>query len=123
MNLAKEVEKLREQLAALQQKDKCYIVWHDRSETQDEAIEAAIQAGRYDPDTQDAVIIISHIPMKTTYHQGWSSELPESPYKRELEEVVRTSPAPRFEGSLPDPPKPREERRSKIHYPDGTVPY
>ena len=100
-NSLKRLQRIEEALSQLMAKDKAYLLWHHKVETREEAIQSAIAAGRYDPATQEVVLIVSQIPMKTTYHQGWSSELPAKPARNETYEVARTSPAPRFEGTYP----------------------
>jgi hypothetical protein len=115
----KRLERIEAALSQLMAKDKVYIVWHHKVETQEEAIESAIAARYFNPSSQEAVLIRSNIPRKTIYHQEWSSEIPRGPYKRETEEIARTSPAPRFEGTYPDQPvEPKPERRVRIRYPN-----
>jgi len=64
MNLAKEVELLKRQLAALQQREKAYILWHHLAEPKEWAIECAIARGIYNPETQEPVFILSQMPFK-----------------------------------------------------------
>ena len=118
------LEAIEKALAQLLEKEKAYNVWHDRAETREEAIQVAIDAGRFDPETQEPVIIISHIPMRTTYDNNWGDEIPGASEKSQAEliaeEITQTSPVPRFEGTYPDepPPEPKPEPRRRIHYPD-----
>jgi hypothetical protein len=108
-------------------KDKCYILWHHKVETEAEAIEGAIAAGRYDQTTQEAVIIVSQVPMKTQYNlnQKWTSELPEAARKPSVVEEIMAEVhmTPKYDGPAGPVPEPKPERRTKIHYPDGLVPY
>jgi hypothetical protein len=116
----KRLQRIEAALAQLLQREKCYILWHHKVETEAEAIENAIRAGYFDPDRQEAVMIVSNIPRKGIYcGQDWTSELPAAPKHNEAYEITRTSPAPRFEGTYPDQPaEPKPERRYRIKYPD-----
>jgi len=71
----KRLQKIEAALEQLLAKEKAYIVWHHKAESREEVIQAAIEAGRYNADTQEAVFIISHIPMKTDYfwNRHWKS--------------------------------------------------
>ena len=69
------LQKIEEALEQLLAKEKAIVVWHHKAETREEAIQAAIDAGRYNQDTQEPIFIISHIPMKTDYfwNRHWKS--------------------------------------------------
>jgi hypothetical protein len=113
------LEAIEKALAQLLEKEKAYIVWHDRAETREEAIQVAIDAGRFNPETQEPVIIISHIPMRTTYDNNWGDEIPGASMKSDAEAIMEEM-APRLEAPYPDesPPEPKPEPRRRIHYPD-----
>ena len=119
MNLAKELEKLREQLASLQQRRKvCLFLNIERDWTMqqieaaaNDLVERAITAGRLDP-TQ-------HEPMVARFWtQAESDAMADKIWHPEAWERKR-DPNP-----LPPAMEPFEpERPTKIHYPQDLVPY
>jgi hypothetical protein len=118
--------KIEEALSKLLKKEDAVVVWHHKVETEEECLNAAIRAGRYDKNTQNLILVISNIEIDTKARYGeWTSELPKANRNLPAEvadEIARTSPAPRFEGTYPEPPEePREERRTRINYPDSGI--
>jgi hypothetical protein len=126
MNLAKEVEKLREQLAALQAKDKDFLLFY-RGNDPEKELQWHIDAGIYDPAKQEPFIVMAWGPRPRsdpkTYRKGWTSELPAAPKRNQAYEIAQTSPSPRFAGTYLDEPVPEPipERRYRIRYPDTGI--
>ena len=126
MNLAKEVEKLREQLAALQAKDKAFLLFY-RGNDPEKELQWHIDAGIYDPAKQEPFIVMAWGPRPRsdpkTYRKGWTSELPAAPKRNQAYEIAQTSPSPRFAGTYLDEPVPEPipERRYRIRYPDTGI--
>ena len=126
MNLAKEVEKLREQLAALQAKDKAFLLFY-RGNDPEKELQWHIDAGIYDPAKQEPFIVMAWGPRPRsdpkTYRKGWTSELPAAPKRNQAYEIAQTSPSPRFAGTYLDEPVPEPipERRYRIRYPDSGI--
>jgi hypothetical protein len=119
-NSLKRLQGIEAALEQLLEREKAFVVWHQPVETEEECLQAAIDAGRYNPDTQDLVLIISQIPTKTRYNwdREWTSEIP-APLGKELlkePEVVKFD-APRFEDTYPEKPEPRRP----IRYPDRGI--
>ena len=124
MNLAKEVEKLREQLAALQAKDKAFLLFY-RGNDPEKELQWHIDAGIYDPAKQEPFIVMAWGPRPRsdpkTYRKGWSSELPAARKRSMADEILaEVHTTPKYDG--PDPNAPRlelkPERRVRIKYPD-----
>jgi hypothetical protein len=124
MNLAKELEKLREQLASLQQRRKvCLFLNIERDWTMqqieaaaNDLVERAITAGRLDP-TQ-------HEPMVCRF---WTEAEDQASTDKGLwqpqwERPEPVSRLPAMEAFEPLP-EPKPEKPTKIYYPDGSVPY
>ena len=88
-----------------------------------------IDAGRYDPATQEAVIIMGWGPRPRpdpkTYRKGWTSELPAARKHSEAEVIIaEVNELPKYAtGSTLNPsggpiPEPKPEPRRRIKYPD-----
>jgi hypothetical protein len=111
----KRLQKIEAALEQLLKKEDAIVVWHHKVETEEQCLQAAIQAGRYDPNTQDLVLIRSNIERRSQYGNQWSSELPE-PRKRTLaQEIEEMARAPRFEGTYPTEPPPEASMSAKCH--------
>jgi hypothetical protein len=119
------LEQLEAEDAKYSQKKEAWVVWHPNSgETQAEALAAAQAAGVFDPSTQEPSWIISKVPHRS-YSRVSSTMLPEPDRRaREMHELANSMhTAVRFEGTLPDPPKPKEPKREPIDYPKGLAPH
>ena len=119
MNQNRRLERLERAFEKLLAKTKAYIVFHPKVETEEEAIQAAINAGVFDPDTHEPVFIISHIPRKG-YQLMSSTGLPARDLRREeMHQLAEdASRAIRFEGTHPtEPPPEKPQKRMPIDYP------
>jgi hypothetical protein len=120
----KRLAKLEEALEQLTAKQKVYLVVY-RGNDLDAEIQWHIDAGKYDPDTQEAVIISMWGPRPRpdpkTYKQGWTSELPEVRKPSEADLIIaEVNELPKYGGPDPDDPvpEPKPEPRRRIKYPD-----
>jgi hypothetical protein len=121
----KRLAKLEEALNQLTAKKKAYLVVHRGNDLEAE-IQWHIDAGLYDPDTQEAVIIMAWGPRprpdpKTYREQGeWnSSDLPQIRKPRESDLIIEEVNAlPRLDSPADPVPEPRPEPRRRIKYPD-----
>jgi hypothetical protein len=120
----KRLERIEAALSQLLAKERAYLVFYRGNDPEAE-LQWHIDAGLYDPATQEAVIIMGWGPRPRpdpkTYRQGWTSELPAAPKRSEAEAIIEEIPTtPKFDG--PDPAGPRleptPEPRRRIHYPD-----
>jgi hypothetical protein len=115
------LQKIEEALEQLLAKKKAYIVWGYLAETREEAIQAAIDAGIYDPDIHEPVFIKHKIPMKTDYNQGrnWKPDLPETRKPSQADMILEEINAlAKFDSPAGPVPEPKPEQRRRIHYPD-----
>ena len=99
-------------------------MWHWKVESESEALQAAIDAGVYNPDVHDLVLIRSNIEMKTRYDNDWTDDPPRANRGPTLaQEIAEMAHTPRFEGSYPTepPPEPKPEKRQRIYYPDSGI--
>ena len=122
----KRLQKIEAALEQLLAKDKAYLLFY-RGNDPEKELQWYIDAGRYDPATQEAVIIMAWGPRPRpdpkTYRKGWTSELPAAPKRNQAYEIAQTSPSPRFAGTYLDEPVPEPipERRYRIRYPDTGI--
>ena len=93
-------------------------------ETREEAIQFAIEMGRYNPDIHDLIIIRLNTPVNREAQREqrkWTSELPAAPKRSKVDVITEEINAlPKGDGPDPDAPRlePRPERRYRINYPD-----
>jgi hypothetical protein len=115
--------KIEQALEKLLQREKVVVVWHHKVETEKECLKAAIDAGVYDQNTHDMILVISNIETKSRYNEEWTSELPEPNRRTLAQEIEQMAAVPRFEGSYPTepPPEPKPEKRQRIYYPDSGI--
>jgi hypothetical protein len=121
-NSLRRLAKIEAALEQLMQREKAIVVWSRPVETEAQAIQNAIDAGEYDPDTQDLILVISNIPTNPDWGK-WTDDLPEANRGPTLaEEIQQMAVAPRFEGSYPtEPTEPEPEKRRPIHYPNSGI--
>ena len=125
--MSKNLSRLQKIEAALEQllaKDKAYLLFY-RGNDPEKELQWYIDAGRYDPATQEAVIIMAWGPRPRpdpkTYRKGWTSELPAAPKRSLAAEIIEEiNELPRSGGHDPAGPRlePTPEPRRRIHYPN-----
>jgi hypothetical protein len=123
MNLAKEVEKLREQLAALRQKRRvCLFLNIERDWTMqqiqaaaDDLVAKAVAAGHLDPLTQEPLVVRfwTKAENDAASDRVWNPEAGERAPK----------PQPLAMEALEPIPEPKPEKPTPIDYPPGLAPY
>src|SRR6516165_3511858 len=112
--MSKNLSRLQKIEAALEQllaKDKAYLLFYRGNDPEAE-LQWHIDAGNYDPATQEAVIIMAWGPRPRhdpkTYRKGWTSELPAAPKRSLAAEIIEEiNELPRSGGH--DPAGPRLE--------------
>jgi hypothetical protein len=111
----KRLQKIEAALEQLLAKDKAYLVFY-RGNDPEKELQWHIDAGKYDPARQQAVIIMGWGPRPRpdpkTYRKGWTSELPAAPKRSMATEIIEEiHTTPKFDG--PDPAGPSGEKRVK----------
>jgi hypothetical protein len=120
----KRLQKIEAALEQLLAKEKAYLLFY-RGNDREAELQWHIAAGRYDPATQEAVMIMAWGPRPRpdpkTYRKGWSSELPAAPKRSVADEIIEeVNELPKYGGHDPagPAPEPKPEPRRRIHYPD-----
>ena len=104
-NSLKRLAKIEAALELLLVREKAFVMWHWKVESESEALQAAIDAGVYNPDVHDLVLIRSNIEMKTRYDNDWTDDPPRANRGPTLaQEIAEMAHTPRFEGSYPTEP-------------------
>jgi hypothetical protein len=119
----KRLQKIEAALEQLLAKDKAYLLFY-RGNDPEKELQWYIDAGRYDPATQEAVIIMAWGPRPRpdpkTYRKGWTSELPPGRPKPSVADEITAEVHTTPKYDVPDGPVPelKPEPRRRINYPD-----
>ena len=116
----KRLAKIEAALEQLLAKDKAYLLFYRGNDPEAE-LQWHIDAGRYDPATQEAVIRPRPRPDPKTYRKGWTSELPAAPKRKMAAGIIaEVNELPQYGGPVPDGPvpEPKPVPPRRIKYPD-----
>jgi hypothetical protein len=119
--ISKRLERLEAAVSAMTAKQKAFLVCY-RGNDMEAEIQWHIDAGKYDPATQEAVIIMAWGPRERGDPKKkvvWTSELPEAKKRSEADAIIEEiNPPPKYDGPKGPTPEPKPERRYRIKYPD-----